>query len=255
MSILQNKMPHAKLIFSVCLLSVLTGCMSTQDLNPNSKSSPQLSLNASKHIYERMTISAHLSATSGKASEKLNNQGSGQPIQIDNTRFIGNVETPLDLDYDFNLAISTLLLDLYIVKGDVYQLSISPGLSYVNYDIDINVNNTHNFTHNFNSFGYGVQLRNNFTINDKFSLNIDLASFDQNTHDLGELQKFNTSLNYAYSDNITVGLGYHSTKISDPSNGSDNGDNCDTDALAENCQNSEINLETSGILLNFNYKF
>ncbi|MFT2089872.1 hypothetical protein [Paraglaciecola sp. 2405UD69-4] len=256
MSILYNKKSFHRakyLCFSLLFAILFVGCNSTQDLNPNSKSSHQLSINATKDLTDRIAISANVNYQSGSAKESFNKES--DTVQIDDTRFVGTPSDPVDLNYDFDLVTSKLLLDFYTVKGGFYELTISPGLSYVSYDLDFNVNEEQYFTKKVNSIGYGLQINNRFALSDKLSINLNVAHFATESDEIGYLSLYRASLDYAVYKNLTLGLGYQFTNVGDPSNNHNNGDNCDETAVAEECKNSEIDLEAQGLLLSLKYLF
>ncbi|WP_133471384.1 hypothetical protein [Paraglaciecola marina] len=246
--------PKAKyLCFSILFTTFFVGCNSTRDLNPNSKSSHQLSINTTKDLTERIAISASVNFQSGSAKESFDMDS--DTVQIDDIRFVGSPTDPVDLNYDFDLVTSKLLLDFYTVKGGFYELTISPGLSYVSYDLDFNVNEEQNFIKKMNSIGYGLQINNRFALSDNLSINLNVAHFATKSDEIGYLSLYRASLDYAVYKNLTLGLGYQYTRVGDPSNNYNNGDKCDDTSVAEECKNSEIELEAQGLLLSLKYLF
>lgn len=246
-----SRRPYKLMVLSLLGLSI-SGCNSTRDLHPSDSYAPQLNVNLSKSISDRVSVSAHVNVAQGDDKEVFRHDNA---IQIDEQRYVGTEESPLALEYKFDVAVSALLLDIHLVKTARYQLILSPGLSYVTYDLDIDVNNTDQFSTDEHSMGYGFQLQNIFTLTDDLSISLNVANFDTESKNIGNVSWLNTSLDYLLTDNLTLGLGYNVNVISDPTSGGDNRDLCTSDSAAEECENSEVTIDSSGFMLKVGYRF
>lgn len=89
------------------------GCNSTRDLHPSDSYAPQLNVSLSKSISDRVSVSAHVNVAKGDDKELFRH---GNAIQIDEQRYVGTEESPLALNYKFDVAVSALLLDIHLVK-------------------------------------------------------------------------------------------------------------------------------------------
>ena len=246
-----NKISVIPFLFISVFAGFLTGCANnTRNLEPSLQNANQASIRVTKKIDDLLSVSGSLNYFQGSDSETV--EGSlNNTIQLDNMRFTGTDEDPLFLDYDVDLLTSTLLVNIKAYEGDIYKLEVSPGFSYFNADVNTTVNDGITFSNGFNSFGIGAQINNTFKFNDKWSVELSIASFDNFDNDTGQLFTLGALVSYSLNENWKVGLGAQSTSI----NGDSIEDGCGADSVPADCQNSLLDLGSSGLLLRLDYNF
>ncbi len=239
------------LLFSGCSISP-----STSSLEADSKSDLAISLKAKYEINKKFGASANLIAQSGDASQVLdggserNEQGQRvEAIQIEETRLIASEDAPLEVNYDFDLRTASVLFDWYAVNGDFYKLTVSPGVSLANYSTDIQVDNL-TFDVSESQFLFGLRLEQDFKLTEKLNVSLDLARFETNRSNLFQL---GGALDYQLTKKLSVSAGYQFQMFSDSE--SDSEDGCSVNDLANECNNSELELATEGFLLGLEIKF
>ncbi|MBO1254566.1 hypothetical protein J3L16_02560 [Alteromonas sp. 5E99-2] len=244
-------------VFSITLL--FSGCSispSTSTLEADSKSDLAISLKAKYEINKKFGASANFIAQSGDTSQvfegggEINEQGQRvEAIQINGTRLIASEGAPLDVSYDFDFRTTSVLFDWYAVNGDFYKLTVSPGVSLANYSTDIQINNLA-FDVSESQFLFGLRLEQDFKLTEKLNISLDIARFEANNSNLFQL---GGALNYQLTKRLSVSAGYQFQMFSDSE--SDNRDGCLANDLANECDNSDLELATEGFLLGLEVKF
>lgn len=235
--------------------SVLTGCESTTDLNPQDDSVVSFGVGIEKQLSDRFSVSAEYSTVTGSGNERFGGGSSSDTlaIQIDGERFIAPPEEPLNLDYDFTFSSLIVEVDFLALQNDFYTLKLSPGISHYNYDLHTDVNNSRLFPIKDDGIGFGAKLENQFQLNEHLTFNVGFSVYDND--DAGNLNTAFAEFQYAYNKNWLLIAGYRAQELEDEGSGNNNGDNCSPETPADRCQNSEISLGNNGIKLGILYKF
>lgn len=242
------------LLGSLAIITSLSGCKSTMDLNPQDDSTVTLSAGAGTRVSDRIAFSGEYSRVNGSSTETFSAyyDGDSNAIQIDGERFVADSDSPLKVGYDFSFNNFIVEADIDAFQGDFYTLTLSPGISYFHYDLDVAVSNQ-SLSVDDNGFGFGAKLDNQFKLNENLTLNFGFSIYDNDN--VGNLYTAFAELRYALDDNWELIAGYRQLDLEDEHDGPDNDDGCTATEAAENCEDSEVSMGTKGITLGVFYRF
>ena len=226
------------------MLSCLSGCGSgTLDLMGEDNSTFVGSVGIQKKLSDQSTIDISYLATAGSNSQFL---GTAESERETGIQFDGIRVTEGTVENDFTFQTVTAHYEYAYLLSDTFKLTVAPALQLGFAEVEGRIDGLNPTVDEFLP-AIGLKLGSSLNFTDQTSLVAEGAFYNQT-----ESHRYFTSgiwVNHLFRNNIALQVGFSTHYTTD----NDSTDMCDGPISVENCNDSGLSIDASGLHLGLSY--